>query len=100
MSKKPTASPIRAPAEVQYAAEQPNSPIELRVYRGANGAYTLYQDENDNHSVDRNILGLPREPIGFSNNAPIRFAPPAFRDAALAFSGGEESISLRLRHFL
>lgn len=63
-------------------------------------AVQVYQDENDNHSVDRNFLGFPREPIGFSNNAPIRFAPPAFRDAALAFSGGDESISLRLRHFL
>ena len=40
--------------EVQYATEQPdNAPIELRVYRGANGAYTLYQDENDNYDYEK-----------------------------------------------
>jgi alpha-D-xyloside xylohydrolase len=40
--------------EVQYATEQPDdAPIELRVYRGANGAYTLYQDEDDNYDYEK-----------------------------------------------
>jgi alpha-D-xyloside xylohydrolase len=39
--------------EVQYATEQLNPPIELRVYRGADGAYTLYQDENDNYDYEK-----------------------------------------------
>jgi alpha-D-xyloside xylohydrolase len=33
---------------LQYAAEKPVDPVELRVYRGANGAFTLYEDEGDN----------------------------------------------------
>ena len=33
---------------LQYTAEKPADPIELRVYRGANGAFTLYEDEGDN----------------------------------------------------
>ncbi|MGA3171681.1 MAG: TIM-barrel domain-containing protein [Chthoniobacteraceae bacterium] len=39
--------------EVQYAAEQPDAPLELRVYRGANGARTLYRDEDDNYDYEK-----------------------------------------------
>lgn len=30
---------------LQYTSEKPADPIELRVYRGANGAFTLYEDD-------------------------------------------------------
>jgi alpha-D-xyloside xylohydrolase len=35
--------------DVQYAAEKPSDPIELRVYRGADGDFLLYEDENDTY---------------------------------------------------
>jgi alpha-D-xyloside xylohydrolase len=38
--------------DVQYAAEKVD-PIELRVYRGADGAFTLYEDENDNYNYEK-----------------------------------------------
>lgn len=37
---------------IQYAT-QTNDPIELRVYRGANGRFTLYEDENDNYNYEK-----------------------------------------------
>lgn len=65
------------------------------------GVYAVqaYHDRNDNQSVDRDFLGFPTEAVGFSNDAPIRFKPPSFKDAAFAHTGGEESITLRLRQF-
>ena len=33
--------------EIQYAAERAD-PIELRIYRGADGSFTLYEDEGEN----------------------------------------------------
>ena len=36
---------------IQYAT-QTNDPIELRVYRGASGNFTLYEDENDNYNYE------------------------------------------------
>ena len=39
--------------ELQYAAEKPADPIELRVYRGADGAFTLYEDEGDNYNYEK-----------------------------------------------
>jgi alpha-D-xyloside xylohydrolase len=38
--------------EVQSAMEM-EDPIELRVYRGAGGSFTLYEDENDNYNYEK-----------------------------------------------
>jgi len=38
--------------EIEYATEK-SDPIELRVYRGANGAFTLYEDEGDNYNYEK-----------------------------------------------
>jgi alpha-D-xyloside xylohydrolase len=39
--------------DVEYAAEKPADPLELRVYRGANAAFTLYEDENDTYNYEK-----------------------------------------------
>jgi alpha-D-xyloside xylohydrolase len=36
---------------IQYAM-QTNNPIELRIYRGADGNFTLYEDEGDNYDYE------------------------------------------------
>jgi len=40
---------------LQYSTEKPADPIELRIYPGANGSFTLYEDENDNYNYERGI---------------------------------------------
>ena len=37
---------------LQYATEKPANPIELRIYPGADGAFELYEDENDNYNYE------------------------------------------------
>jgi alpha-D-xyloside xylohydrolase len=46
---------------VQYAAEKPADPIELRIYSGADGSFTLYEDENDNYDYEKGVYAT----IGF-----------------------------------
>jgi alpha-D-xyloside xylohydrolase len=41
---------------VQYATEKPADPIELRIYPGADGEFTLYEDENDNYNYERGVF--------------------------------------------
>ena len=41
--------------DVQWSTEKPADPIELRVYRGANGEFTLYEDENDNYDYEKGV---------------------------------------------
>ncbi len=38
---------------LQYTSEKPADPIELRVYSGANGAFTLYEDEGINYNYEK-----------------------------------------------
>ena len=39
----------------QYAAEKPADPIELRIYRGADSTFTLYEDESDNYNYEKGV---------------------------------------------
>jgi alpha-D-xyloside xylohydrolase len=41
---------------MQYAAEKPADPLELRVYPGANGTFTFYEDENDNYNYEKGMF--------------------------------------------
>lgn len=40
---------------VQYATEKPADPIELRVYPGADGSFTIYEDENDGYAYEKGV---------------------------------------------
>ena len=39
--------------EMEWATEKAADPIELRVYPGANGSFTLYEDEGDNYNYEK-----------------------------------------------
>lgn len=39
--------------DVEYSTEKPADPIEVRVYRGADGSFTLYEDENDTYNYEK-----------------------------------------------
>jgi alpha-D-xyloside xylohydrolase len=41
---------------LQYSTEKPADPIELRIYPGADGSFTLYEDENDNYNYEHGVL--------------------------------------------
>jgi len=38
--------------EVEYSTQPSDEPTELRVYRGSDGAFTLYQDEGDTYAYE------------------------------------------------
>lgn len=63
------------------------------------GTYAVqaFQDEDGNGNVTMNLLGMPVEPIGFSNNPTVRFSAPRWRDAAfqLGAMGGRIQVALR-----
>jgi uncharacterized protein (DUF2141 family) len=43
-------------------------------------AFKYFHDENSNQELDTNWLGIPKEGIGFSNDAKGKFGPPDFKD--------------------
>ena len=68
--------------------------FEMRLPPGRY-ALSVFQDMNGNRKLDTNFIGIPTEQSGSSNNAPARFGPPKFRDAA--FVVGSEAIDLAIR---
>jgi len=60
---------------------------ELHINDLPEGQYALaiYHDENGNDELDTNWLGIPKEPIGFSNSKMRTFGPPGFEDCAFLF---------------
>jgi uncharacterized protein (DUF2141 family) len=61
------------------------------------GRYVLksFADENGNGKLDTNLVGLPIERYGFSNDARGRMGPPTF-DAAAVPVEADSSIAFRL----
>lgn len=59
----------------------------------------LYHDENGNNQLDRGTFGIPKEGVGFSNDAPIRMGPPKFKDAGFDYNGRDGTIRLKMRYF-
>jgi uncharacterized protein (DUF2141 family) len=61
-------------------------------------AVQAFHDDTDQGVIHRNLLGLPRERIGFSNDAPLHVRGPRFKDAAISVGAEVARITLRLRH--
>ena len=40
---------------LEWSQEKPEDPIEIRVYPGADGEFTLYEDENDNYNYEKGV---------------------------------------------
>ncbi len=44
-------------------------------------AVSCFHDANDNKKMDTNFFGIPKEPIGISNDAKGFMGPPKYKDA-------------------
>ncbi|HYE53786.1 MAG TPA: DUF2141 domain-containing protein [Chitinophagaceae bacterium] len=63
-------------------------------------AVAILHDENNNLKMDFNLVGMPKEGYGFSNNAKGVFGPPGFDKAAFRVEGVEKTISIKASYFL
>lgn len=64
------------------------------------GTYALavYHDHNDNHQLDKNFLGIPRESIGHSQNPRVRFGPPKFKETQFELKNGVTDLDVTMLH--
>lgn len=56
--------------------------IDIRLPAGEY-ALLLFHDLDGDGQLRRNLLGIPREPLGLSGAASARFGPPDYREAAV-----------------
>ena len=56
-------------------------------------------NENNNKELDCNILGIPKEGFGFSQNPKIRFGAPNFSETKFK-KRGNTKINITMKYFL
>lgn len=57
-------------------------------------AIRVFHDENSNGQLDSNILGIPTEDYGYSNNASSWFGPPSWKKAQFIFNKEKLTIEI------
>jgi len=79
-----------------------DSAVIVEVHGVPPGRYAIqaFHDANGNGECDQGLFGIPREGVGFSNNAFTGFSRPKFDKAAIDFTGGRLRLALKLRHML
>jgi len=76
--------------------------VEIRFTGVKPGTYAiaLLHDENDNGKADRAMGMMPKEGYGFSRDAPVKMAPPKFKDAVFVAGEGSQRITIKMRYFV
>lgn len=84
-----------------FGAIEPAHPgmVVLTLHDVPPGQYAVeaHHDNNNDGKVDRNLLGIPTEGIGFSRDAPISFGPPQWDDAVFAVNDALVTINITLK---
>jgi uncharacterized protein (DUF2141 family) len=62
----------------------------------APGVYGInaFHDKNDNEKLDRNLVGIPKEPYAFSNNAKGNFGPPKFEAVSFEVTSAPQTMEI------
>lgn len=59
-------------------------------------AISILHDENNNGKMDFNILGIPKEGYGVSNNVNRTFGPPKYEEAIIILEHSSKTIVINL----
>lgn len=65
--------------------------IEKGVY-----AFSMFHDVNSNKKMDKNFMGIPKEPYGFSNDKKGKFGPPDFEKVKFELNQ-DETIQISIK---
>ena len=83
-------SKISSDASVYFVFEK----VEYGKY-----AIAIYHDENENRKLDRNMIGIPSEGYGFSNNAKGSIlGPPKFQDTSFSVEEPQKILTIQMSY--
>ncbi|MBM3432088.1 MAG: DUF2141 domain-containing protein [Bacteroidetes bacterium] len=73
--------------------------LSLNIASLPPGTYALsvIHDQNGDGRLNVNFVGIPTEPLGFSNKVMGAFGPPKFSKARFTLQPGKNEIPIRLR---
>ena len=59
-------------------------------------AVTVYHDRDNSGKLETGAFGIPKEPVGFSNNPTFLFGPPFFDAAAIQLGDTARRLTIKL----
>tara|TARA_B100000614_G_scaffold67825_1_gene60165 strand:- start:206 stop:652 length:447 start_codon:yes stop_codon:yes gene_type:complete len=93
VNEKPNADIVLTGTVVKITNKKATAIIEIPF-----GEYAIagFQDLDGNGVLSGNFLGIPKEPVGFSRNAKVRFGPPKWNDAVFQFNKINQEVLIYL----
>ena len=81
------------------ASEAKDNELKVVLKNLPNGdvAVQIHHDLNDNLKMEKNFVGMPKEPWGMSRDAPARFGPPQWDKAKIELTDEPQEIKIKLR---
>jgi uncharacterized protein (DUF2141 family) len=80
---------------VEVSTTQSNIDVYVELPEG-HYAVSFFLDENGNGKIDKNVMGIPKERFGFSNNPRILTGPPNFSEAEIEVVAQKNVFPLKL----
>ena len=89
------------------ASETATRTVKLEIKDGAAvttladlpaGQYAIkaFHDLNGDAKLNTNLFGIPTEPVGFSNDAPVHMHAPSWKETVFVVHAGENAISIHI----
>lgn len=89
---------LKRPLQAESApAVEGSTTLEIKDLAAGDYALAVYHDANDNGKLDQNMMGIPVEATGFSNDALGNMGPPAFEAARITVPAAGSAIRVTLR---
>lgn len=75
--------------------------VEWRINNIPEGEYAVaaFHDQNGNGEADRNLVGIPKEAYGFSNNVKVVFRAPKWDEAKFRVANSAKKIEFELERW-
>jgi uncharacterized protein (DUF2141 family) len=73
--------------------------VSLKDLERGKYAIAVFHDVNGNGQLDKNFLGIPTEPFGFSNDPTIFLGAPGFERCAFSVANEKTELKIRLKRF-
>lgn len=74
--------------------------VKFENLQPGNYAIALMHDENGDGKLNCNLLGIPTEGFGFSQNPPIRIGSPKFNETKFFVSGENTKVNIKMVYLL
>ena len=74
-------------------------PITFENLKAGSYAVAVFHDQNNDGTLNSNVLGIPSEGFGFSRNPEILTRAAKFSEAAFLVAGPDTNIQIQLKYF-